>query len=328
MTQIDVVTVVLVHWNQAARCVATVEAFDVDMVIVDNGSSPDQLEVLHAIGAVTVIELGRNTGFGPGANAGWRHWLDGGKGEWCVVAPHDALPAPDCLSLMFDALETRPRAGLACADVGDGQTPVIDEYFGGMTSPARVEEGWEPAGYPHGTLLVARRSCLGDIGLFDERYFAYCEEADLGERARRAGWEVGIVRGARVVNPYLGGGSDIVDYLMLRNTLLLVRKHFVPGHHPFPDRAHAPGARHDRSVEPALDLRSRRSGSCTRRLRSRTLRSAAGDADPWCDYSGSGSIDSTVQNARSDAIDASSLNVRWSMMRGIRLRVSPLPACA
>jgi N-acetylglucosaminyl-diphospho-decaprenol L-rhamnosyltransferase len=232
MTQIDVVTVVLVHWNQAARCVATVEAFraqeavDVDMVIVDNGSSPDQLEVLHAIGAVTVIELGRNTGFGPGANAGWRHWLDGGKGEWCVVAPHDALPAPDCLSLMFDALETRPRAGLACADVGDGQTPVIDEYFGGMTSPARVEEGWEPAGYPHGTLLVARRSCLGDIGLFDERYFAYCEEADLGERARRAGWEVGIVRGARVVNPYLGGGSDIVDYLMLRNTLLLVRKHF------------------------------------------------------------------------------------------------------
>ncbi|MDQ6698475.1 MAG: hypothetical protein M3Z46_13565, partial [Actinomycetota bacterium] len=119
-----------------------------------------------------------------------------------------------------------PRAGLACADVGDGQTPVVDKYFGGMTLPAQVREGWEPAGYPHGTLLLARRACLQDIGLFDERYFAYCEEADLGERARRAGWDVGIVRGARVVNPYLGGGSDIVDYLMLRNTLLLVRKHF------------------------------------------------------------------------------------------------------
>jgi GT2 family glycosyltransferase len=92
--------------------------------------------------------------------------------------------------------------------------------------PARVQEGWEPAGYPHGTLLLARRACLDQIGLFDERYFAYCEEADLGERARRAGWWVGIVRGARVTNPYLGGGSDVVDYLMLRNTLLLVRKHF------------------------------------------------------------------------------------------------------
>ncbi|MEJ7583486.1 MAG: hypothetical protein WKF43_05205 [Acidimicrobiales bacterium] len=119
-----------------------------------------------------------------------------------------------------------PRAGLACADVGDGHTPFVDPYFGGITMPAAATSGWEPAHYPHGTLLFARRACLEEIGLFDERYFAYCEEADLGLRARSAGWEVGIVRGARVVNPYLSGGADLVDYLMLRNTLLLVRDHF------------------------------------------------------------------------------------------------------
>ena len=223
---------VLVHWNQAERCCATIEAFraqqgvDPDIVIVDNGSGSEQLRLLHTIDAVTVIELGENTGFGPAANVGWRHWLDGGTGEWCVVAPHDALPAADCLALMLDAIEARPRAGLACADVGDGQTPVVDRYFGGMTMPGQTAHGWEPAGYPHGTLMIARRACLEDAGLFDERYFAYCEEADLGVRARRAGWEVGIIRGARVTNPYLGGGANVVDYLMLRNTLLLVREQF------------------------------------------------------------------------------------------------------
>ena len=49
-----------------------------------------------------------------------------------------------------------------------------------------MTEGWEPVDYPHGTLLLARRACLEDVGLFDERYFSYCEEADLGLRARAA----------------------------------------------------------------------------------------------------------------------------------------------
>src|SRR5438094_454128 len=83
-------------------------------------------------------------------------------------------------------------------------------------------EGWEAAAFPHGTLLMARRACLQQIGLFDERYFAYCEEADLGVRARHHGWEVGVVWGAVVINPDWGS-SKVADYLMLRNSLLFVR---------------------------------------------------------------------------------------------------------
>ena len=74
--------------------------------------------------------------------------------------------------------------------------------------------------------MVASRACLDDIGLFDERYFAYCEEADLGERARRAGWQVGVVWGAVVRNPTMSSEVGVPEYLMVRNTLLLVRRHF------------------------------------------------------------------------------------------------------
>src|SRR5690606_8973248 len=59
----------------------------------------------------------------------------------------------------------------------------------------------------------------------DERYFAYCEEADLALRARAAGWEVGVVRGADVRNGDIGSHAAVIDYLQLRNTLLMVREH-------------------------------------------------------------------------------------------------------
>ncbi|MEO7555951.1 MAG: glycosyltransferase family 2 protein [Acidimicrobiales bacterium] len=222
------IPVVLVHRDQPERLRTTVAAFraqtvPVRMLVVDNGSTA----VPVGLGDdVEVVAAGANLGFGPGANVGLRWFLnDSTLGELVAVAPHDALPAPDALERIASAMGRRDRAGLACADYGDGSTPVVDPYFGGILVPATVAEGWEDAGHPHGTLLVARRACLTEIGLFDERYFAYGEEADLGLRATDAGWEVGLVRGAMVENPNLHGAVGAVSYLQLRNTLLLVREH-------------------------------------------------------------------------------------------------------
>ncbi|CAN5552411.1 glycosyltransferase family 2 protein [soil metagenome] len=229
-----VLPIVIVHRNQPARCVGTVAAFrdqgvPVHIVVVDSGSEPAAVAQLRsAFAGVQDVELAlleHNVGFGPGANAGLRRAL-AGEGDWIAVAPHDSVPAPGCLAGLLEAVAVLPRAGRACADVGDDATPMVDRYLGGLVSPARVAAGWEPAAYPHGTLMLARRACLEEVGLFDERYFAYCEEADLGLRARRGGWEVGVVRGADVRNGALSTASATVDYLQQRNTLLLVRTHF------------------------------------------------------------------------------------------------------
>ncbi len=229
--------VVILHWNRPERCVGTVARFlaqEVDggvrVVVVDNGSAPEALSVVRAglPAEVELVVLSRNRGFGPGANVGFLHVLEHPRAAdvgWVGLAPHDAEPAPDCLARMLAAVAERPRAGLASADFGDRLTPVVDPYFGGILAPATVEEGWEPAGHPHGTLMLARREVLQQVGLFDERYFAYCEEADLALRAAAAGWETGLIRGAIVVNPDVGTRIAVIDYLQLRNTLLLVREH-------------------------------------------------------------------------------------------------------
>lgn len=117
------------------------------------------------------------------------------------------------------------RAGLAGADLGLDEVPVVDPYFGGISVPAVRSGDWAAAGYPHGTLLVARLACLEQVGLFDEAYFAYCEEADLALRARARGWLSGQVWGATARNTGLGS-EEVSRYLRSRNTLHLVRRWF------------------------------------------------------------------------------------------------------
>jgi len=244
MTAAPPLHVVVVHRDQPVRCARTAHALldqdvPVRLTVVDNGSSAANRETLTTGLADTgaeIVFLGANRGFGPAANVGLRRWLEDGDGDWAAVAAHDALPAPGCLRRLLDTVAERPRAGLASAVYGEQNVgvwlartdmkPVVDRYFGGILVAAERDSGWEDAGHPHGTLMVARRQCLDDVGLFDERYFAYCEEADLGERARRAGWEVGVVWEALVENPSMSQGSAAVDYLQLRNSLLLVREHF------------------------------------------------------------------------------------------------------
>lgn len=209
-------TVVIVHWNQSSACAQTVARFCanphvVRLIVVDNGSSSDELAALRTSAAmahpgVELLEVGTNSGFGPGVNRGWETWLANADGtEWVAVAPHDAQPQDGALGALLDATENASESGqpygLLSADVGDGASPFVDHVFGPITRPATSTNGVEAVDYPHGTLMLASRTCLERIGLFDERFFSYCEEADLGLRAQAAGFAVGLVRGARVVNP-------------------------------------------------------------------------------------------------------------------------------
>ena len=227
------VQVLIVHRDEPEKCTRTVEAFrsqdvPVRITVLDNDSDPVALHVLgRQVDDLDVVSTGRNAGFGPAANVGLRRWLETETGDWVVVAPHDAIPAPDCLRRILQVGTEQTRAGLLSAEYGRGHDykPVIDRYLGGYVESTLRGSGWEDAGFPHGTLLVARRATLLDIGLFDERYFAYCEEADLGMRAKRSGWAVGIVWGAVVSNPGMAEGRA-AHYLKLRNTLLLVREHY------------------------------------------------------------------------------------------------------
>jgi GT2 family glycosyltransferase len=215
---------VVVHRDRPEALAATVRSLRsgwsgrLRLVVVDNGSAagPD-------VDGVEVVRTGANLGFGAGANVGLRL----ARTPWVAVCPDDVEVAEGALDRMVEVTAGRPRAGLAGADLGLDEVPVVDPYFGGMSVPAVRSGDWAPAGYPHGTLMVARLACLEEVGLFDEAFFAYCEEADLALRARGRGWLTGQVWDARASNTGVGS-VGVSDYLKARNTLHLVRRWFGP----------------------------------------------------------------------------------------------------
>ncbi len=226
------VTIVVVHRDRADAVERTVHSYleqtaPTEVVVVDNGSSPSAEATLISLAeSVTVIRAGTNLGFGPGANLGLRRWLRHHDSEWVAITPHDALPDADTIERILAAVAHRPEIGLLCADVGDGVSPIIDPYLGTIDAPPAGTEGLEIVGYPHGTLMLIRRACAEEVGLFDERYFAYCEESELALRAAALGWQCGLVRGAMVRNPGMSASIELVAYLQLRNTLLMLKEHF------------------------------------------------------------------------------------------------------
>jgi GT2 family glycosyltransferase len=83
--------------------------------------------------------------------------------------------------------------------------------------------------FPSGSAALYRRSMLDHIGFFDENFFLYCEDTDLGLRARWAGWDCRYVPGAVVEHLYshsAGRATPLKAYYIERNRLYTVLKNF------------------------------------------------------------------------------------------------------
>lgn len=225
----------VVHWNQPNACATTVRALaaqgvPLSIAVIDNCSEPAAFAQLQEKlgGTCEIVRLEKNHGWGGALNIALQRWLAEETTPLCLISAHDAAPAPECLPRLVAAAEADARLGIVC--------PQFPEPYVARFSRRRgvVPENIEPpvrgtvqeVDAPHGTLMLVRRDCLREIGLFDERYFAYGDEHELGLRARRHGWKVAIVWGAIVTNPNTSTASALRSYLFARNSLLLVHDYF------------------------------------------------------------------------------------------------------
>ncbi len=231
----EAVSLFVVHWNRPHECAATVRALlnqsvPLKVTVIDNDSATDAYEVLRSeIGPPSeVVRLPQNKGWGPALNVALRNWLQSEQNAYCLISAHDAEPSPDCIPLLLEAMKKDPRIGIACPQYPDASIPRFSSVRGvQLTQGAALERGAaQSVDVPHGTLMMLRRECLAQIGLFDERYFAYGDEHELGARAVRRGWKVALVWGALVTNPGTATPSAWRSYLFARNSLLLVHDYF------------------------------------------------------------------------------------------------------
>jgi N-acetylglucosaminyl-diphospho-decaprenol L-rhamnosyltransferase len=222
----------ILHWNRPEECLRTLEAFraqnvELDVCVIDNHSEPEALRSLEdrLPAGVRLVKLSENKGWGGAFNVVMRQWLTNGGSEFCFIAAHDAIPAEGCMELLVRGMTADSRIGIACPEYGTPEIPRFSNirYYRTLPVEARPQGTSEAIDMPYGTLIGFRKDCIRAIGLFDERYFAYGDEHEIGLRARQRNWLVSVVWGAVVQNPGTWTASRTRSYLFARNSLLLVK---------------------------------------------------------------------------------------------------------
>jgi N-acetylglucosaminyl-diphospho-decaprenol L-rhamnosyltransferase len=239
MTQISAprVTVIIVNYNAGDRlrrcldCLAAQIFQDFETILVDNGSTDDSLEHVRAAALpVTIDEAGTNLGFAAANNRAAKT----ATGEWLAFLNPDAYPEPGWLAALLAAARRHPgvdafgstQIDAAYPDKLDGAGDAY--HFSGV--PYRGHHGWSVASLPPegecfapcAAAAMYRRSTFAALGGFEESFFCYCEDVDLGFRLRLAGGRAMQIPDALVLHEgsgVTGRRSDFTVYHGHRNRI-------------------------------------------------------------------------------------------------------------
>jgi len=240
------ISVIVVNWNRCALLRACLQSLAAqrgvafETIVVDNGSHDHSAEMAEREFDVRVIRNPENRGFCAANNQG----IAAARGDLIALLNNDAEAEPGWLASLAVAFTRAPDIGMAASKILDYEDPSRIDKAGHVIWPdgqnrgrgtGAVDAGQydreEEVLWPDGCAAMYRAAMLAEIGGFDEDFFAYGDDAELGLRARIAGWRCLYVPSAVVRHhrgSTLGRGSSKRMALIERNRVLLACKLF-PG---------------------------------------------------------------------------------------------------
>jgi GT2 family glycosyltransferase len=220
------VTAVVLAWQaepwlrRGVEALLATEKVAVDVVLVDNGCTTDDVEVLERLPGVSVVRPGRNLGFAGGCNAG----AAVATGEYLALVNGDAVVEPTAIARLVEEA-ARPEVGIAGGSIRLADDPRLLNSAGnpvhGLGEP---ELGGDPVdvAVASGACLVTRLALWRELGGFDEEYFAYHEDTELSIRVWRRGLRVVYVPDAVAVHRYEFSRNTFKFYMIERNRLMFL----------------------------------------------------------------------------------------------------------
>lgn len=171
------------------------------IIVVENASTDGSLAILESYDdKIVILKNEKNLGFAGGVNVGITYALDH---EYDAVAlfNNDAIASPRWLKELVTTMSSNKAAGIITGQIQLSGGSLLDstgEFYTtwGMPYPRGREE--PVSSYPNasevfgasGGASLYRSSTLKEIGLFDNKFFAYYEDTDISFRAQLAGWLV------------------------------------------------------------------------------------------------------------------------------------------
>lgn len=240
------ISIIIVNWNSGALIAKTLDCICKQTVqperifVVDNASTDDSLMLVGQFLNVTLLKMPSNLGFAAANNRAF----DVCNTEFVALLNPDAFPAPDWLEKLLLAAHLNPSVSSfgsrqMCADQKDRIDGIGDVYniFGLVWRDrhgAKIEQkDLQPREIfsPCAAAALYRLQHIRDLGGFDEDFFCYVEDVDLGFRLRLAGRKSIYVPDAVVYHmgsAITGGESDFSIYHGHRNLVWTFVKN-MPG---------------------------------------------------------------------------------------------------
>ncbi|MBZ5535437.1 MAG: glycosyltransferase family 2 protein [Acidobacteriia bacterium] len=240
------VTVIVVNWNSRdllRECLFSLRRQtyrNFHVIVVDNGSIDGSLEMLENefAGFAYLIKNSRNHGFCRAVNQA----ILASRSDYVALLNNDAEAQPTWLEEMAAVVERAEDIGMCASKILKHDQPdVIDKvghliYLDGQNrgrGTGQADRGQfdqeEETLFPDGCAALYRRAVFDAVGLFDEDFFAYGDDAELGLRARLGGWRAIYSPRAVVYHRHsqtLGAYSPEKIFYVERNRVWLAVKLF------------------------------------------------------------------------------------------------------
>jgi len=240
------VSVIVVNWNRLEtlrQCLHSLSRQTLrnhEVIIVDNGSSDGSLKLRsdETLPPAHWIVNAENRGFGVAVNQG----IAVAQAAFIALLNNDAEATPGWLAALVDVLRPHPHVGMAASKIVAFDDHSIIDKTGHLIYPdgqnrgrgsGEKDEGQfdtiDEVAWPDGCAALYRREMIDAIGGFDEDFFAYADDADLGLRGQLAGWTCLYAPQAVAyhrLGSTLGRFSEQRLFLIERNRIWLVAKLF------------------------------------------------------------------------------------------------------
>ena len=256
-------SVIIASWNRKKDTLETLESlvrstihdFQLEIVVVENGSTDGSVAALRKFQITNskfqmkIIENKENLGFAEGNNIGMRYALSHGA-DFIILLNDDTIVDRNLIFQLVKAAQVYGKAGIISPKIyfAKGYEFHKDRYqkqdLGHVIWSAGGDIDWDNVyasnhgvdevdcglfdnvrefDFATGCCALIKRKVLEKVGLFDPKYFAYFEDADLAQRVKKAGWQVLFFPDAHLwhkVSQSSGIGSDLNDYFITRNRML------------------------------------------------------------------------------------------------------------
>jgi GT2 family glycosyltransferase len=226
--QVVDMSIVLVCWNNKAYLDPCLKSLyegglksSFDVVVVDNGSTDGSQQMLvEKYPDVMLIQNEGNVGLGKASNQG----IEATNGRHVLLLNNDTLVNGPALDMLVEYLDAHPETGATAGKLlnpdnsfQSGFAPfstlleefLIVTHIGELLWTGYPSHGdsnkIKETGWMSSACLLVRRAALDQIGLLDESYFIYGDEADLQFRLNKAGWKVVFLPNSSII--HFGGRS-------------------------------------------------------------------------------------------------------------------------